>query len=221
MFKSRFQAGTQLATKLQQYAESETRLLAIPRGGIEVGNPIALSLQLPLDVIVPRKIPCPNNPELAIGAVTIDGEIELDGKLVAELGLSEADVQELIQGVKREIEHRLRVYCCGRARPQLTGRPVILIDDGLATGHTMIAGIKSVLEESPSHVIVAVPVSPQSTYERVGQLVDDMVVLHIARDSVFAVSAFYDNFRDLRDDELVHLLEECNGRFPQSIGANG
>ena len=210
-----------MATKLQQHAESETRLLAIPRGGIEVGNPIALSLQLPLDVIVSRKIPCPNNPELAIGAVTIDGDIELDKKLVAELGLSEADVQELIQEVEREIEHRLKLYGCGRARPQLRGKPVILIDDGLATGHTMIAGIKSVLEESPSRVIVAVPVSPQNTYERVRQLVDEMIVLHITHNLLFAVSAFYENFRDLHDDELVQLLEECNRRFPQSISANG
>src|SRR5262249_22525856 len=105
--------------------------------------------------------------------------------------------------------------------PQLSDKPVVLIDDGLATGHTMIAGIKSVLEESPSRVIVAVPVSPQSTYERVRQLVDDMIVLHIAPDPLFAISTFYDNFRDLRDDELVQLLEKCNGRFSQSIGANG
>jgi putative phosphoribosyl transferase len=213
MFRSRFEAGSQLAQRLGHQASSEIELLAIPRGGIEVGHPIALFLRRPLDVIVPRKIPCPDNPELAIGAVTFDGGIEIDEKMVEELGLSENDVRELARSVQEDIERRLTLYRGNKPRPQLNSKPVVLIDDGLATGYTMIAGIKSVRQESPSRLTVVVPVSPASTYERVRALVDELIVLHIARDPLFAVSGFYDNFRDLRDEELIKLLDECNRDF--------
>lgn len=213
MFKSRFEAGSQLARKLEQYANSEIELLAIPRGGIEVGHPIALALRRPLDVIVPRKIPCPENPELAIGAVTFDGGIEIDEKLVRELDLSESDVRKLAHSVQEDIERRLTLYRGNKPRPQLHSKPVMLIDDGLATGYTMIAGIKSVRQDAPSRLTVAVPVSPGTTYERIRELVDDLIVLHVARDPLFAVSGFYDNFRDLRGEELIKLLDECNREF--------
>jgi putative phosphoribosyl transferase len=212
MFKSRLEAGTKLAEMLQAYQAQESCLLAIPRGGIEVGYPVALRLKAPLDVIIPRKIPSPDNPELAIGAVTLDGSIELNQELVEDLGLTPADVKELVSPVQFEIERRLAVYRGSKQDPVLRGKNVILIDDGLATGYTMMAAIKSVRCESPGRVIVAVPVSPKGTYERLRGMADELTVLHLAPDGPFAVSAFYKDFRDLPDDELVGLLKDA-GQF--------
>jgi putative phosphoribosyl transferase len=215
MFKNRFDAGSQLSELLKKFLGTKSCLLAIPRGGIEVGYPIALSLKRPLDVIIPRKIPSPDNPELAIGAVTIDGGIEINQVLVEDLGLAEDDVKECILRVQLEIKRRLALYRGNKPSLDLQGQNVILIDDGLATGYTMMAGIKSVRRESPSQIIVAVPVSPRSTYERVRELVDELVVCHLAQDHFFAVSAFYENFQDLSDEELVHLLHETESGSPE------
>jgi putative phosphoribosyl transferase len=208
MFRNRLEAGFKLAELLQSYSTQAARPLAIPRGGIEVGYPIALRLKEPLDVIIPRKIPSPDNPELAIGAVTLDGSIELDQELIENLGLTPTDVKELVRPVQFEIERRLAAYRGSRPEPALRGKNVILIDDGLATGYTMMAAIKSVRRESPERVIVAVPVSPKSTYERLKGLADELTVVHLAPNGQFAVSAFYEDFRDLRDDELVRLLKD-------------
>lgn len=211
MFKNRHEAGSKLAELLEAYSTQEARLLAIPRGGIEVGYPIALRLKELLDVIIPRKIPSPDNPELAIGAVTLDGSIEVNQELVEDLGLTPSDVKELVRPVQFEIERRLAAYRGSKPAPTLRGKNIILIDDGLATGYTMMAAIKSVRLESPERVVVAVPVSPKSTYERLKELADELVVIHLAHDGLFAVSAFYDDFRDLRDEELVRLLKNsCN-----------
>jgi len=221
MFKNRFEAGSQLAELLEDYARKETCLLAIPRGGIQIGHPIAQHLKKPLDVIIPRKIPCPDNPELALGAVTIDGEIDINQQLVAELGLTLGDIERLTSPVQAEIRRRLAVYRGNKPSPDLRGKNVILIDDGLATGYTMMAGIKSVRRESPERVVVAVPVSPASTYERVHESVDELVVLHLGPDRFFAVSSFYENFRDLSDEQLVQLLEQCNRVSSEGLGAGG
>jgi putative phosphoribosyl transferase len=210
MFRNRHEAGLQLAELLEARRRDDPFLLAIPRGGIEVGCPVARRLNRPLDVIIPRKITSPDNPELAIGAVTLHGSIEINSDLVQKLGLSSADLEELVAPARVEIDRRLRLYRGDQPSPTLQGRDVILIDDGLATGYTMIAAIKSVQRENPRSVTVAVPVSPASTCEHLRPLVDDMVVLHVALETFFAVSAFYNNFRDLNDEALVQLLAECN-----------
>ena len=205
MFHDRFEAGILLAEALGSCA-SDACLLAIPRGGIEVGHAMSLHLKRPLDVIIPRKIVVPENPELAVGAMTLDGSIEMNHDLVEKLGLTESDIEELVQPVRAEIGRRLRLYRGEQPSPQLEGREVILIDDGLATGYTMMAAIRSVSREHPRRLVVAVPVSPVSTCEHLRSLVDEVVVLHKADESCFAVSAFYNNFRDLPDEELVRLL---------------
>jgi putative phosphoribosyl transferase len=208
MFKNRPEAGAKLAELLQAYQVQETCLLAIPRGGIEVGYPVALRMKEPLDVIIPRKIPSPGNPELAIGAVTLDGSIEANQEMIEDLGLTSTDLKELVRPVQLEIKRRLAAYRESKPDPVLRGKNVILIDDGLATGYTMMAAIKSVRRECPERVIVAVPVSPKSTYVRLKGLADELMVIHLEPDGPFAVSAFYEDFRDLPDDELVRLLKD-------------
>ena len=205
MFHDRFEAGLLLAEALGCCA-SDACLLAIPRGGIEVGHAMSLRLKRPLDVIIPRKIVSPENPELAVGAMTLDGSIEMNHELVATLGLTESDIEEWVHPVRAEIGRRLRLYRGDQPSPRLEGREVILIDDGLATGYTMMVAIKSVSREHPRRLVVAVPVSPASTCEYLRSMVDEVVVLHQAHESCFAVSAFYTNFRDLPDEELVKIL---------------
>ena len=140
-------------------------VLAIPRGGVVVGYEIAKALRLPLDVIIPRKIGAPDNPELAIGAVTEDGTIILDQNLVAYLGVSRDYIQEESERQKSEIERRLKVYRQNEPYPKLKGRDVIIVDDGIATGSTMKAALASVKNRGAKTVTVAVPVGPPSTIE--------------------------------------------------------
>lgn len=220
MFRNRFEAGIQLARQLEPFNTQDTLLLAIPRGGIEVAHPIALHLNRPLDVIIPRKITFPDNPELAIGAVTFEGSVEINKELVEGLNLSSSDVDSLVRPALLEIERRLRLYRGNKSSPELRARDVILIDDGLATGYTMMAAVKSVRSEHPRRIIVAVPVSPASTCEHLQSLVEHMVVLHQAQESFFAVGAFYDNFTDLADAELVRLLQASNNP-PQKSAQSG
>ena len=207
MFHDRFEAGLLLAEALGS-CSADASLIAIPRGGIEVGYAVSRRLKLPLDIIIPRKIVSPENPELALGAMTLDGSIEINHELVARLGLTESDIEELVGPVRSEIARRLRLYRGMRPNLRLEGREVILIDDGLATGYTMIAAIKSVSRERPRRLVVAVPVGPASTCEHLRSMVDDVVVLHEAHEACFAVSSLYRNFRDLPDEELVKLLHD-------------
>ncbi|MEW5974749.1 MAG: phosphoribosyltransferase family protein [Acidobacteriota bacterium] len=209
-FPGRIEAGRELAPLLERYGPDSPVLLAIPRGGIEVAYPVALHLKAPLDVIIPRKIPSPDNPELALGAVMLDGSIELNQALLNDLGLSESDVQDLIRPVQLEIRRRFEVYRGSRPFPDLKQRTVVLIDDGLATGYTMMAGIRSVQRAGPAKVVVAVPVSPESTFERMRPLVDDLVVISLGSSRCFAVSAFYQVFVDRTDSELVAMLNQAN-----------
>jgi putative phosphoribosyl transferase len=174
---------------------------------------MSLHLKRPLDVIIPRKIVSPENPELAVGAMTLDGSIEMNHELAAGLGLTESDIDELVRPVRAEIGRRLRLYRGEQPSPRLEGREVILIDDGLATGYTMMAAIKSVSREHPRRLVVAVPVSPATTCNHLRSLVDELVVLHQAHESCFAVSAFYTNFRDLPDEELVKLLHRTPSAY--------
>jgi putative phosphoribosyl transferase len=217
MFRDRFEAGTRLTRRLEPDSTAETLLLAIPRGGIEVAHPVALCLKRPLDVIIPRKITLPDNPELAIGAVTFDGSVEINQLLVEKLNLSPADVDELVRPARLEIDRRLTLYRGERPSPQLERKDVVLIDDGLATGYTMMAAVKSVRREKPRRIIVAVPVSPASTAAHLQSMVDQVVVLHLAQESFFAVGAFYDNFSDRSDSELLQLLRDSNVPFQKSV----
>jgi putative phosphoribosyl transferase len=213
MFANRFAAGVQLAQFLEPYSTEETVLLAVPRGGIQVAYPIALRLKKPLDVIIPRKIALPEYPELALGAVTFDGGVDLNQELVDKFNLSSADVEALVRPAVAEIRRRLLLYRGQKPPVVLAGHDVILIDDGLATGYTMIAAIRSVRNNIPRRITVAVPVSPSSTCDHIRTLVDQLVVLEHPTESSFAVGAYYSDFRDLPDEELVRLLNES---FPIS-----
>ena len=208
VFADRLDAGQQLAEEMlhRGYADEDAVILAIPRGGVPVAYPVAKALRTPLDLIIPRKIPIPGNPEAGFGAVTADGTVILNQPLVAQLGLPPEVIARLAQQILVEVRRRGEEYRGYRSPPELKGRTAILIDDGLASGFTMIAAIRAAIRQEPAKVVVAVPVSPASSARRVEPLVDELICLITRETRSFAVASFYQYFPDLTDDEVKAYL---------------
>ena len=208
-FECREDAGRELAREVAAvYRGAEAAVLAVPRGGVPVGAPIALELGAPLDVIIPRKIPIPWEPEAGLGAVTAEGTVVLNEELVPYLGLTPQEIEREARAVQREIQRRERVYRGDRPPPALEGRLVVLTDDGLASGLTMIAAIRSVRRHEPGQVAVAVPVAPRRSVERVAAEADEVIVLIEQLSGPFAVASFYHYFPDLSDEEVIRSLQQ-------------
>jgi putative phosphoribosyl transferase len=205
LFANRVEAGKRLASALAESVSEDGVVLAIPRGGVVVGFEIARALGLSLDVIVPRKIGAPNNPELAIGAITEDGTIILDKDLVNQLGVSKAYIKKESQRQMREIQHRLKLYRGDIPRPELKNREVIIVDDGIATGSTMKAALASVRKSGAKTVVVAVPLGPTSTVKELERQADRVVCLYTP-EPFYAIGEFYDDFAQTENDEVTELL---------------
>lgn len=201
-FKNRQEAGQKLAAALKKkYPKlKETIVLTLPRGGVIVGAEISKALNLPLDIIVTRKIGAPFSPEYAIAAVSenemvTSGRENPDKKYLEDEALKE----------RQEIARRVREYRGSKPEINLKNKTVILVDDGLATGLTMEVAIREVRRKNPRQIILAVPVAPPETIERLKKLADEAVVLNIEPD-FFAVGQFYTNFDQTTDEEVIKLL---------------
>lgn len=206
-FTDRIDAGKRLASALNDFSGKNGIVLAIPRGGVVVGFEIAKSLNLPLDVIIPRKIGAPENPELAIGAVAEDGTTILDNQLIKYLEVSKEYIAIETQRQKREIGRRLKLYRQDASYPNLNGLDVIVVDDGIATGSTMKAALASVRNRGAASVTVAVPVGPPSTIEELNEVADRVVCLY--KPEYFqAIGEFYTDFSQTPDEEVIRLLRE-------------
>lgn len=212
LFRSRADAGKRLAERLLDYEGEDVIVLAIPRGGVPVGCEVAKRLNAELDVIIPRKIPIPWNPEAGFGAITADGTIVLNQRMVSSLELSKEEIQKIADEVREEINRRLTEYRDDRPPPEVEGKTVILVDDGLASGYTMLAGIESVRKHKPARVIVAVPVASSGAARLVSPRVDRLVALITSERLPFAVAEFYREWRDLTDEEVRECLR--NGQWP-------
>ena len=204
-FKDRVDAGKRLANALRNIVGKGAIVLAIPRGGVVVGFEVAHSLGLPLDVIIPRKIGAPDNPELAIGAMTEDGTILLDESLVSYLGVPEGYVKGESNRQKLEIERRLKLYRGDVPYPTLRNRDVIIVDDGIATGSTMKAALASTRKRGAKSVIVAIPVGPSSTIQQLEKEADHVVCLYMP-ELFQAIGQFYEDFAQTTDEEVIRLL---------------
>lgn len=210
VFQDRSDAGRRLAQRLEQYRGPSTIVLGLPRGGVVVAYEIAQALNVPLDVIITHKIPAPGNPEYAIGAVAENGETQLNHEEIRALSISRTYVDREIQVQMGEIERRKRLYRGGQPLPPLKGRTVIIADDGVATGYTMMAAIKAAKAEKPDKVIVAVPVGPPETIAQLARMADDVVVISTPT-PFFAVGAFYRNFEQTSDQDVQQLLKRARG----------
>lgn len=213
-FRDRSDAGRRLAENLAPYQGSDVTVLAIPRGGVPVAVEVAGSLGSGLDILVVRKIPIPYNPEAGYGAVTEDGAIVLNEPLVAQLGLVEEDIRLQAEEVRAEIERRGALYRNGLPPAVLEGKTAIIVDDGLASGFTMLAAVESARQRRAARIVVAVPVASRSASDVVRPVVDGLVSLITARMYAFAVASFYYRWYDLKDEEVVAYLEGWRRRWP-------
>jgi putative phosphoribosyl transferase len=180
--------------------------LAVPRGGVVVGYEIAAALVLPLDVIVPRKLGAPSNPELAIGAVAEDGSTVLDESVVTYLGVKKGYIEEESARQREEITRRMTLYREGAPAAEVKGKIVIMVDDGIATGSTMKAALASVKNRGAKSVVVAVPVGPPNTIQELRRLADRVVCLYMP-EYFEAIGQFYEDFSQTNDDEVIRLLK--------------
>jgi putative phosphoribosyl transferase len=206
MFRNREEAGRMLADKLSQYRNDSTALiLALPRGGVAVGYQLSLALHLPLDVFITRKIGAPGNPEYAIGAVAETGSLYLNQEAVSSVGLSRHELDRLIHVQEKEIARRKDLYRQGRSLPQVTGRTVLLVDDGIATGSTFMASALAIRGLQPRRLVGVIPVGPPSTIREVRSHVDELVIL-MTPDPFYAVGNFFTDFTQVEDRDVIQYL---------------
>jgi len=209
IFRDRFHAGRLLVQNLRKYARRENViLLAVPAGGVPVSYVVAKELDVPMDLIIVRKVQVPWNTEAGFGALTWDGETVLNVPLVRDLGLTERMVEEAISKTRRIIQERLRKFRGEEPMPDLREKVVILIDDGLASGFTMLAAARSVRKRKPERIVVAVPTAHVRAIELLASEVDEIVCLNMRSGPVFAVADAYENWYDLTDEEVMEILKK-------------
>ena len=210
-FTDRDDAGRQLAEVLLDAALTPPILvLALPRGGVPVGAAVASELHAELDVFVSRKVGAPHHPEYGIGAVAEGGARVVDRDAVRQLGLDDAAFERLVEREAEEVQRRVNRYRSGRPLAELADRDVVLVDDGLATGVTAEAALRSIRDRHPRRLVLAVPVCPAQTAHRMQGLADDVVTV-TAADDLRSVGEWYDDFRQTTDDEVLTCLAAAHG----------
>ncbi|HEU0129116.1 MAG TPA: phosphoribosyltransferase [Pseudonocardiaceae bacterium] len=206
LFRDRRDAGRVLAGLLEHYRDrDDVVVLALPRGGVPVAYEVAMALGAALDVFLVRKLGVPQRPELAMGAIASAGVVVINDDIVRSFNLSPEDIAQLTEEQNRELLRRERVYREGRPPVEVTGKTVIVVDDGLATGASMRAAIHALRSLRPARLVVAVPVAPKSTCEQLADDVDE-VVCATTPAPFFAVGASYRDFDQTTDDEVRDLL---------------
>lgn len=208
MFQDRSDAGARLAEALRDYQDCDPLVLAIPRGGVEVGRQVARRLPAELSVLVVRKLPFPDNPEAGFGAIAEDGSTVLVDRAVRPL--APATIQEILDLQKREVRRRIRALRRGESLPDLGNRVVILVDDGLAMGSTMAAAVLLCKKRQARSVIVAVPVSGPRALRSLSRMADRVVALEVPP-GFRAVAEAYRRWYDVSDEEVLEILESCRG----------
>lgn len=209
VFNDRRDAGRVLAGMLApKYADHGNAIvLAVPSGGAPVGIEIAAALELPLDLVIVRKVQIPGNTEAGFGSVSSTGRVFFNEPLKARLGLTRARIDAQVEKVRGELAERERRFREGAPFPDLSGRTAILADDGLASGYTMLAAVDSVRAKGAARVVVATPTAPLSSLERVSEVSDEIYCANVREGPRFAVAEAYRNWRDLEPDEVVAMLK--------------
>jgi putative phosphoribosyl transferase len=208
-FQDRYDGGRRLAKRLRQYAtQPEVLVLALPRGGVPVGSEVARALCAPLDVFLVRKLGVPGHEELAMGAVASGGVRVLNHEVIEHLHVPPRVIDRVTREQQRELERREQEYRGNRARPAIRDRTVIVVDDGLATGSTMRAACSALRAQSPTQLVVAVPVAAPETCADLG-IDADRVVCFITPQPFYAVGVWYRDFAETTDEEVKALLTEA------------
>jgi len=208
IFDNRHDAGKQLATKLSMYSGKLVVVLAIPNGGVPVAVEVAGALKAELDLVICRKIPLPLTPEAGFGACADDGTIILNEEIARRVGLSQQQIEYEATKVRAEIKRRCLLYEGDRPLVTVTGKTVIIIDDGLASGITMRAAVESVRRRRPGEIVVAVPCASALAVKQVEKVADKVVICTTGFMPIFAVADFYRQWYDLTDDEVIRYLKQ-------------
>jgi putative phosphoribosyl transferase len=218
LFPDRTEAGRRLAERLRHFKDQRPVVLALPRGGVPVGFEIARELAAPLDLVLVRKIGAPYHEEFAIGAIADGDQPELvtDARVVADLGVTAEYLERTKATALAEIERRRRAWFGDRRPVEPAGRIAIVVDDGIATGATMLAALRATRRRNPARLVLAVPVAPPDTLKKLRREVDEIVCLE-APDDFMAVGQFYHAFPQLRDAEVIELLDQARA-FVASSG---
>lgn len=209
-FVDRQDAGIVLAKHLKEYAnQSNAIVLALPRGGVPVAYEIATALSIPLDVFIVRKLGLPGYEELAMGALAMGDTIIFNERLRDQLHIDQASIDAVVESEQKELVRREHLYRGNRPFPDLLGKTIILVDDGIATGSTMHAAIKALRKFKPASIIIAVPVAARDTCEEMSKLVDQ-IICPLKPINFHAVGLWYENFSQTSDSEVIELLNKAN-----------
>jgi putative phosphoribosyl transferase len=213
VFSDRLDAGKHLGMFVRSNLKyPDPVVVAIPAGGIPVGKGVALALGAPFELAIVRKIQIPGNTEAGFGAVTWNGQVMINERLRAALGLSQEEVDAAVALTRKNVQERIARFTGGRPFPDLAGKTTILVDDGLASGFTMLAAIKSIRTSGPAWVVVAVPTASASSAERVAAEVDQLICLNIRSSQRYAVAEAYEHWSDLDDREVMKELADMTYR---------
>jgi putative phosphoribosyl transferase len=209
-FIDRHNAGIVLAKHLKDYENQlNVIVLALPRGGVPVAYEIAKTLSVPLDIFVVRKLGVPNHEELAMGAIASGGTLIFNKPLISQLNLDQASIDAVIKSEQKELVRRERLYRKHRPFPELSGKTIILVDDGIATGYTMRAAVEALRKYNPASIIIAVPVAARETYDEMATLVEK-IICPLKPMDFYSVGLWYEQFSQTADSEVNELLEKSN-----------
>jgi len=208
LFRNREDAGRRLARELEEFRGRRVVVLGMPRGGVVVANEVAAALDAPLDIVVTRKIGAPGEPEFALGAVTEEGDVIVDRRAAESVGATAEYLQDEADRQKSEVRERTKALRGDVPFPSLEGKTAIIADDGMATGNSMRAAIRSVRRRGPREVVVAVPVASHESVEEISRE-GTRVVCPLRPRPFFAVGEFYDDFEQVEESEVRRLLEEA------------
>jgi predicted phosphoribosyltransferase len=213
MYENRIDAGTQLAEKLQKFKDEKVVVLAVPRGGLPIGAIVAKTLEAPLDVALTKKIGHPYHKEYAIGAVSLEDVILTDA-----LGVTQGYIEEEVLRIRKKLRHRHDQYYGNRSPENLKDKTVIIVDDGIATGNTLLATVELVDNQKPAKIVVAIPVAPASGLDKFkkNEKVDETICL-LVPNNFQAVGQFYEEFFQVSDQEAIRILEETNAADKSSL----
>ena len=207
VFEDRTDAGKRLAEYLVSYRDSQGIVLALPSGGVPVATEIASALNLPLDLLIVRKVQIPDNPEAGFGAIGPDGEVLLNKELMKHLRLTNEQISIQIEKSRANIEKRNRIFRKEKPFPLLRDMVVIVVDDGLASGYTMLSAVRFLRKMSLKKLVAAVPTGSKKTVEALAPEVDELFCLNVRSGPFFAVANAYRNWHDLTDEEVLSLIK--------------